>query len=175
MNKKEKLKYKLETLQSIISRMANNSSNCKFWCVTLLSAIIVFYFTEEINNINQNALLLPIIPFWLLDTYYLGFERYFVDQFNKTLSGINKKIIISTNRNLDGNICTMLSSRISFILNYYVKSFFSFSIWGFYPLIVIIVYCVIHTSSTSPSPFRPGSVAFRETSKIYVNYGIYAN
>lgn len=31
----------LGILQNIISRMANNSSNCKTWCITIVSAILV--------------------------------------------------------------------------------------------------------------------------------------
>lgn len=31
----------LNILQTIINRMATNSANCKTWCVTLVSAILV--------------------------------------------------------------------------------------------------------------------------------------
>ena len=31
----------LSILQAVIARMASNSSNCKTWCITIVSAILV--------------------------------------------------------------------------------------------------------------------------------------
>ena len=76
MDKKE---HKLNVLQAIISRMATNSSNCKLWCVTLLSAILVLFLSSDINlGINKIVVLIPVIPFVFLDAFYLGLERHFV-------------------------------------------------------------------------------------------------
>lgn len=33
----------IEVVQEIINRMENNLSNCKTWCVTIVSAIIVLH------------------------------------------------------------------------------------------------------------------------------------
>lgn len=65
----------LSMLQSNIERMAGNSSNCKSWMVTVVSALMALQCT--INALNGWILLgiLPILLFWYLDVYYLHLER----------------------------------------------------------------------------------------------------
>lgn len=71
----------LNILQGIISRMATNSSNCKTWCITLVSAILVVIADKNKPDYAWIALI-PIILFFLLDSYYLGQERSFRDIYN---------------------------------------------------------------------------------------------
>lgn len=65
----------IEMLQGNIERMAGNSSNCKSWMVTIVSALMALQCT--INALNGWILLgiLPILLFWYLDVYYLHLER----------------------------------------------------------------------------------------------------
>ena len=65
----------LSMLQGNIERMAGNSSNCKSWMVTIVSALMALQCT--INALNGWILLgiLPILLFWYLDVYYLHLER----------------------------------------------------------------------------------------------------
>lgn len=65
----------LSMLQCNIERMAGNSSNCKSWMVTIVSALMALQCT--INALNGWILLgiLPILLFWYLDVYYLHLER----------------------------------------------------------------------------------------------------
>lgn len=61
----------LNTLQGIVSRMAGNSANCKTWCITLVSAILVAIADKAKPNYGWLALI-PIVVFLFLDAYYLG-------------------------------------------------------------------------------------------------------
>lgn len=71
----------LGILQSIINRMAANSSGCKTWCVAIVSAILVVVADK---GKPDYALLstVPIVLFFFLDAYYLGLEHGFRDRYN---------------------------------------------------------------------------------------------
>ncbi len=72
----------LEMLQSVITRMANNSFLVKGWSVTLLSAILVLTAKDKIFAMGWIALI-PIIIFWLLDGFFLRQERLFRKLYDK--------------------------------------------------------------------------------------------
>jgi hypothetical protein len=75
-----KLKH-LEFIQNIITRMNTNSFLVKGWNITIVSALIAIY----ASNQNICILLIGIIPtilFWFLDTYYLTQERKFRGLYN---------------------------------------------------------------------------------------------
>lgn len=68
----------LPLLQGVINRFAANSSNCKTWCVTLVSAIVLFSADKK----TPEGLAVAYIPtafFLFLDAYYLSMERDAID------------------------------------------------------------------------------------------------
>jgi len=71
----------LTILQSVISRMATNSSSCKTWCVSLVSAIIVIVADKGKPNYVWISVV-PVVLFLLLDSYYLALERQFRTVYN---------------------------------------------------------------------------------------------
>ena len=78
----------LNILQEIISRMATNSANCKNWCITLVSAILVVIADKNKPNYAWISLI-PIILFFLLDAYYLAQERSFRAIYNKFIQDLH--------------------------------------------------------------------------------------
>lgn len=71
----------LAIAQSVIQRMASNSSSCKAWCITLISAILVIVADKG----KPQYALIAIIPttlFLVLDSYYLALERMFRQSYN---------------------------------------------------------------------------------------------
>lgn len=77
----EKIKY-LEMIQNIIQRMANNSFLMKGWTVTLIVA--VFVLSDKTMNPNYFWIAyVPIIVFWILDSYYLLLERRYIFLYNE--------------------------------------------------------------------------------------------
>ena len=77
----KKLKH-LEMIQSIITRLANNSFSLKGWTVIFIAAVLGFAIKE--SNPNYIPLvLLPIFAFWGLDGYYLRQEKLFRALYDK--------------------------------------------------------------------------------------------
>ena len=79
--KQENLHKELDLIQSVISRMTNNSFLVKGWAMTLMSALVAFGNESIMNNDHGIyylvAMLAILIPFWWLDAYYLQQERIF--------------------------------------------------------------------------------------------------
>ena len=126
-------KHKLNVLQSIISRMASNSSNCKMWSITLLSAIMVLFLSKDTNlGMTKFIVLIPIVPFMFLDAFYLGLERHFVDEYNKEFKNGEKEniLIIKENKGWERFEST-------------IKALGSFSVWGFYLILLSTVSFIL--------------------------------
>ena len=70
----------LSALQNVITRLANNSSQCKTWCITITSVIIVLVARTTAPNHAWIAII-PIITFCFLDAYYLSLEREFINAY----------------------------------------------------------------------------------------------
>lgn len=71
----------LGMLQAIITRMAGNSGNCKTWCISLVSAMLVVIMDQKSPHYVWITFI-PVLLFLLLDAYYLGQERAFRDVYN---------------------------------------------------------------------------------------------
>ena len=67
----------LQMLQDIITRMANNSSNCKTWMMSIFTAIIALQLTVDALRPYLWIVLAPDVLFYYLDAYYLGLENDF--------------------------------------------------------------------------------------------------
>lgn len=65
----------LQMMQGNIERLAANSSNCKAWMVTIVSAMMALQCSVEALNGWILLGVLPIVLFWYLDVYYLHLER----------------------------------------------------------------------------------------------------
>ena len=75
MANEEKMKH-LDLIQDVIARLASNSFLLKGWSVTLASAMVGLSAKSSEPRLALLALL-PILAFWGLDAYYLGYERRF--------------------------------------------------------------------------------------------------
>ena len=60
----------LEMIQKTIDRMASNSFALKGWAVTLVAGIFVLA-GKDMDKMFYLVAYIPIITFWLLDSYYL--------------------------------------------------------------------------------------------------------
>jgi hypothetical protein len=123
----------LNSLQSIINRMAGNSSSSKTWCITLVSAIIAFA-SDKGKPDSIWVALAPICLFLLLDSYYLALERQFRSLYNQFVSKLHsdkveaKDLFVLTPISDNGNI--WMST---------IQAIFSFSVWPFYGLICLML------------------------------------
>jgi len=126
----------LNILQSVINRMATNSSNCKTWCITLVSAIIVII-ADKSNPVYIYIALVPMILFLFLDCYYLGLEKQFRNLYNKFIEKIHSdNVTINDLFILDpGNKKEKFGASL--------KAFKSSSIWPFY-LLLSLMLIIVH-------------------------------
>jgi len=130
-----------EMLQSIISRMADNSLKIKQLGLTLWTALMGFGFTNK----NPSLFVLALISFTLLgllDMYYLYLERRFRQNFHhltELLCGFDTEVLEST-QSFKGNFIKLekLSNRKNFTM--YSKAFQS---WANLPYLVVIATTII--------------------------------
>lgn len=120
-------------LQAVISRMAENSRNCKTWCVTLASAIIVL----AVDKGKSDAILvglLPVISLGFLDAYYLAFERDFRRTYNDYVATLQKGAFTEAAKTIfDMNVPSGRCERFCAV----VKAAKSASVWAFYLFLLV--------------------------------------
>jgi hypothetical protein len=78
----------LKIIQTVIDRMARCSFLIKGWSITIVAAILAL----DIRNLNPwlSAVgFLPVLVFWLLDSYYLRRERLFSKLYEKAISELD--------------------------------------------------------------------------------------
>ena len=119
----------LTIMQNVILRMAENSRSCKLWCVTIVSAVLVFTARLEAEKVYLVlASLPPIVLLFCLDAQYLSRERGFRNAYNKFVekmqSGVlhYKDIYVVSPTNQD-----------------YLRALTSWSVWIFYAVLLISV------------------------------------
>lgn len=82
----------IDVLQGVIARMAENSSRCKNWCITLVAGALVLGLNRDVPA--EARAFIPwisgsaILVFWVLDAYYHTLERGFRRQENALINAI---------------------------------------------------------------------------------------
>lgn len=153
----EHLKY----LQDIIKRMADNSFKIKGWCITLTSALLgLLVASENVSNKEMIIVVVPVIGFWLMDTYYLNLERIFRDRYESDVEKIKNKKLDEVNlfsyskRILKGNKTKIVYESIEKYLKFigknivkvlnFISVFFSSSMLLTYIPIILIIFFIIN-------------------------------
>lgn len=127
----------LTILQNVIQRMASDSNACKFWCLTLVSAILVIIGQEEKTNYVPIAFL-PAASLLILNIYYHAQELKFRSYYDEFVASIHSGEI-------DQSLIFSVNYPVS-VWGKIVPSFRSFSIWPFYTVIfsmIILVWLVV--------------------------------
>ncbi len=120
----------LSITQSVIQRMATNSSSCKAWCITIVSAILVIVADKGKSQYSFIAII-PNILFLVLDTYYLALERMFRNSYNDFINKLH-------NNKIDSSDLFAVVPKGSLFRTFF-KSILSFSIWPFYLTLFIMI------------------------------------
>ena len=123
----------LGIMQDVIQRMAENSRSCKVWNITLVSAILVFVARVEKPDYVLIALV-PTILFLILDTYYLALERAFRESYNDVVRKLHEGSLAAT------DLFTV--SPTGSVPRHFLSSLLSFSIWPFYPTLVVLTLII---------------------------------
>jgi hypothetical protein len=75
--------------------MAANSTACKTWCITLVSAILVIIADKGMPQYASIATI-PTILFLILDAYYLSLERMFRNSYNNFIEKLHTGQVVTT-------------------------------------------------------------------------------
>lgn len=120
----------LQILQAVIQRMATNSTSCKTWCITVVSAILVVISGKGKPELAWLALL-PSFLFAALDAYYLALERAFRASYNEFVDKLH-----------GGTVCVEDLYSVEpkgGIWKHRRDALTSFSVWGFYGSLALLV------------------------------------
>lgn len=119
--------------QSVIQRMAANSTACKAWCITLVSAILVIVADKGKPQYTFIAII-PTILFLALDAYYLSLEKMYRQSYNLFIEKLHNGTVVAA------DLYAVAPS------GHMWKAFFaslrSFSIWPFYTTLLVMVWLV---------------------------------
>lgn len=80
----------LEFIQGDINRFVSNSFQMKGWMLTIVSALLGFYANSN-NTRFALVAVVPVVIFWVLDSYYLQLERQFRGIYND-VTGLSKDV-----------------------------------------------------------------------------------
>lgn len=133
----EKIRH-LEMVQGIINRMASNSFYLKGWSVTLVLGILAL----KSEDTPYLLLFIPVIFFWILDSYYLYLERSYRDLYDK--------IRMSSDNEVDFDLTPLFKTEKE-KSEAYLASFTSKSEILFYiPLFLICIFFSYYQLNLSP-------------------------
>jgi hypothetical protein len=76
----------MKMIQAVVARLAGNSFLIKGWALTLTGALLGLAVNQSDAGLAATALV-PILVFWILDTYYLRAERLFRALYDRVRSG----------------------------------------------------------------------------------------
>ena len=128
MANENKFKH-MEMIQDVINRLANNSFMIKGWCITIVAAIFVLGEKDGTKNEFLFIALIPIVSFWILDSFYLRGERLYRALYRKVIT-------IKDDNTVDFSMNTEpFEKEIK-----YCHVFISKTILGFYlPFVIVII------------------------------------
>lgn len=121
----------LSILQSVIQRMASNSSSSKAWCITLVSAILVIVADKGKPQYAWLAVI-PNFLFLVLDAYYLALEKGFRDSYNEFICKLHAEEI-------SANDLFAVTPKGN-LMKLFLKGIISFSVWPFYVTLFLMIY-----------------------------------
>jgi len=120
-----KLKH-LELCQNVVTRMAGNSFFLKGWAVTITSAIFAISSVEKIGH-GIFIVIIPILIFWFLDSYYLRQERLYRKLYDAVRVKKEEEIDFSLN-------ASVFNSDVQSL----IRIMFSVSILPFYSSLLLV-------------------------------------
>jgi len=127
----KKLKH-LELIQGVINRMANCSFLLKGWSVTIVAGLLALSTATQEKIALISIAFIPVIVFWILDSYYLWQERLFREAYNKVRSKDENEI------DFDMNTSEFVGGRNSWFV-----AFFSRTILIFHLSLVVVMIGVL--------------------------------
>jgi hypothetical protein len=127
----EAVRAHLSIMQSVIQRMAADSSSCKAWCIALVSAILVIVADKRKPEYTSIALI-PTLLFLVLDAYYLALEYGFRESYNAFIEKLHRGRV----QPRDLYAVRPAGS----VLRHFLRSLRSFSVWPLYSALLGMIF-----------------------------------
>lgn len=131
--KTEILHKEIDLIQSVITRMANNSFLLKGWLITLIAVILALSKdTILISDITYLGIIicLPVFVFWYLDAFFLHKERCYRKLY---------EWVIQNRENSDEYLYSLNYKRFEKDVQSIIRIMFSKTLSPFYGLTIIIL------------------------------------
>ncbi|WP_377111656.1 hypothetical protein [Pseudoalteromonas sp. M58] len=110
---------RLELIQLIITRVANNSFLLKGWSLTVSTAIVGIASKSE-GIAGDYFMLSPVILFWYLDSYYLSQERAFRKLYEKAITEQATNYSLDNREFLNGTLSILSTAKSRTVLPFYL-------------------------------------------------------
>ncbi len=123
----------LSIMQSVINRMASNSTSCKAWCISLVSAILVIVADKGKPQFALIAIV-PTVLFCSLDAYYLSLEKAFRESYRLFIEKLHNHKVVAA----DLYFVTPSGGKIKT----YITALRSFSVWVFYLGLIAMIFII---------------------------------
>nr|WP_319372815.1 hypothetical protein [uncultured Methanobacterium sp.] len=127
---KECMLKEIDIIQGIINRMASNSFMIKGWAITLVVATLLL----KGNNYQTLIAFVPLLAFWILDTFFLQTER----KYRKLHKWVIKNRLETSEFILDMDTDRLQKDK-DYKVDSKIKIAFSITLITFYGSIVIIL------------------------------------
>lgn len=126
----------LGTIQAVIDRMAGSANACKFWCIALISAVILGLGLGRVPDVPLPAnyvllSLLPVTGLLFLNAYYHSQELRFRRAYKEFVESLSRGAA------REEHLFRMPDKGDSFCR--WLESFSSISIWPFYGMITVVI------------------------------------
>ncbi len=132
----------LDILQSIVNRLAQNSSTCKNWCITLVAGVLLLAFSKDTQDGIKHAApwlaCIPITIFWAIDAYYHSLERVFRRQFSALVASVHQGTFVASQVLMIGDT----RNRYERFEDTLIVAFTTAATGGFYAALVIAVILI---------------------------------
>jgi hypothetical protein len=127
----------MEMIQAVVARLAGNSFLIEGWALTLTGAFLGFAVNENDAGLAAGALV-PILVFWMLDTYYLRAERLFrllYDRVRTRPDAVDPFFMGATRATFVASVSADISS--------WRKTIWRLTLSGFYALLIVATVLVV--------------------------------
>ena len=121
----------LGIIQSVIQRMSANSTSCKAWCITLVSAVLVIVADKGKPQYAWIAVI-PTLLFLVLDAYYLALEKGLSGFYNAFIDKLHQGAIQAS------DLYAVVPSGP--LVKQLFRSLLSFAVWPFYLTLLVMIY-----------------------------------
>lgn len=130
------LHKELDLIQDCIKRMADNSFSLKKWTVVLVGGVITLASQDNKMLFSSISLLILIILFWGLDTYYLWTERMY--------RAMYKEVIKQRLQGCDSELYDLNPKRFESDVHSFYSVMFSKTLWPFYgiPIALLVIFLI---------------------------------